>query len=956
MTDIYVDIGQQSQRLLRLLYHCEQNHPHFADLYYQALDRCMKSGNHKIVTIVLEQLAIHAFESSTHEKQCPRMAQWFTSNVSPSNITTVHQPIFDAIQTILSTNKSEVDPTAMLLTQHIDLLYPYATRFLDLRQEFRDSSHYFIDGDSFLLSMAHHTNVHLDSNYGNTLHVIFIIERILVMLFNQAHRWNFTLVFFDCHHRLYREESPILSLLRAGLLAHLSRNAERLGATKVRQFSSWLEEEYVRFANEEKPTFIFYHDMSTFDFDNDSLLSKNALEQLYYTYRLFGNYHQYVLQSHLYLMNKLILTDTTVKCFQVQFNRMCPQRLQAKLVRLGASHAHANGVDESRRQTLATVCQEIADGDVRLFIYLETVADLLEDDKDDALVKLLSPLLVLHVALLIRISLADRHLTSCLPPVECSPAFTQCLRRFQQRLASNISSCSSSLSWSKIADLFDGRLFNFTLHQIHQSQSNIQLDSQTRTMVERSLTVLNQPTGESLFRDKVNQMVQSKDITFSTATTESQAAVSKKRPTIVKISNPFVDTYLKPILTSKTVSSTFDLVDPNEKQLAQYKSKWIALHPAESTVLFPLDKSIWHDYKEVRPSSSNFHINRLLLLGGRGDHSRTRQRRRRQDQQQVSSLSYQNSTGAVSPAPPPLRTSIDAHSTRYNYFTLYGKSLTTRDVRDGHIQIVLPTASSSAALVDDEATAGDRAESASASAGDKKKKQQHKNQPKKVVPTKADKIKEQNKQRIMNGLIDDETNKLAHVEGRLKLVPLDDFADAIEVLDECLPSFATPVNRLELLKRKFDLQRKFLRSLKKKSTLTIGERSKFELLQIDFFASMAEITHLENVLDPFTVKKKFMEELVDDAALDAEKWYRFQLEKINSRLPRREQGIVDQRVADFTPDRWQVDFLDAVDQRQSVIIVAPTASGQCRSLECSSCVTVESRSFVQERPMHRTTP
>ena len=269
------------------------------------------------------------------------------------------------------------------------------------------------------------------------------------------------------------------------------------------------------------------------------------------------------------------------------------------------------------------------------------------------------------------------------------------------------------------------------------------------------------------------------------------------------------------------------------------------------------------------------------------------------------------------------------HSVRYNYFTLYGKSLTTRDIRDGHIQIVLPTASSSAALVDDEATAADRAEPGSASAGDKKKKQQHKNQPKKVVPTKADKIKEQNKQRIMNGLMDDETSKLAHVESRLKQVPLDDYADAIEVLDECLPSFATPVNRLELLKRKFDLQRKFLRALKKKSTLTIGERSKFELLQIDFFASMSEITHLENVVDPFTVKKKFMEELVDDAALDAEKWYRFQLEKINSRLPRREQGIVDPRVADFTPDRWQVDFLDAVDQRQSVIIVAPTASGQC---------------------------
>ena len=42
--------------------------------------------------------------------------------------------------------------------------------------------------------------------------------------------------------------------------------------------------------------------------------------------------------------------------------------------------------------------------------------------------------------------------------------------------------------------------------------------------------------------------------------------------------------------------------------------------------------------------------------------------------------------------------------------------------------------------------------------------------------------------------------------------------------------------------------------------------------------------------------KKYMEELVDDSPLDHEKWYRFQLEKINSRLPRREQGIQDDRM------------------------------------------------------------
>ena len=90
---------------------------------------------------------------------------------------------------------------------------------------------------------------------------------------------------------------------------------------------------------------------------------------------------------------------------------------------------------------------------------------------------------------------------------------------------------------------------------------------------------------------------------------------------------------------------------------------------------------------------------------------------------------------------------------------------------------------------------------------------------------------------------------------------------------------------------------------------------------------MTEMAHLENTVDVFDKKKKYMEELIDDTPLDQEKWYRFQLEKINSRLPRRELDIPDNRVPDFIPDHWQVEFLDAVDKRQSIIIVAPTASG-----------------------------
>jgi superfamily II RNA helicase len=246
-------------------------------------------------------------------------------------------------------------------------------------------------------------------------------------------------------------------------------------------------------------------------------------------------------------------------------------------------------------------------------------------------------------------------------------------------------------------------------------------------------------------------------------------------------------------------------------------------------------------------------------------------------------------------------------------------------VRDDQYKIVLPTASTPAKS--NAEASGDRAESA-ASGG--KKKQQHKGQPKKAQPTKAEAIIAQNNKRILDKSVDEEAEKLRNVETKLKQIATDDYAEAIDLIDRSLHYFKTPTQRLEILKKKFDLQRKYLRSLKKKASLSSEERSKLELLQVGFFATLCEMTHLEDVVDAFTEKKKFMEELVDESPMNAEKWYRFQLEKINSRLPRRAQGEKDSRVADFIPDEWQVKFLNAVDNRQSIIIVAPTASGEFR--------------------------
>ncbi len=567
-TDIYVDTVRQCQRLLRLLHYCQQYHTDFTELYFHTIDQCIKSDKDKIIVIVLQQIASHLFEGTNNDDEYQRLIKYIQPNTLSFSIIPSYQPILATIQSFLSPNKIELN-TTNFLSNHIDILYPYTARFLDVRREFRDTTHYFIDGDSLLLSIVHHTNININSYHGNTLHVIFIIERILRTLSYQSQQCNYTLVFFDCHYHLYQRENSILSLLRSCLIKHLLKNT----TMKIEQFSSWLDDEYSKFIREEKPMFLLYHDMSNFDNENDKFLSKDVLEKLLCVYRLFGNYHQYIIQCQLYLMNKLTLTETTVKCFRIQFNRMCPKKLFNEIIKTISSELQS--VNESKQQNSSEfekLCQEFSENDVRLFFYLKTIVDFIEENNQQ---QHLIPLLILHIALLIRLSLVDRHLPLSFPSVEYSAIFSQFIVQFQKRLALNLASYSSSLSWLKIADLFDGRFFTFTLYQIYQSSSNIRLDSKTNEIVKQSLNILNISSSENIFQDIVNQLIQSNDIIFSSSSSEKQGITIKQQktfPEIIKISNPLINTYLESIISSKD-SLTFELIEPDNSQIIPYKSK-----------------------------------------------------------------------------------------------------------------------------------------------------------------------------------------------------------------------------------------------------------------------------------------------------------------------------------------------------------------------------------------------
>ena len=55
---------------------------------------------------------------------------------------------------------------------------------------------------------------------------------------------------------------------------------------------------------------------------------------------------------------------------------------------------------------------------------------------------------------------------------------------------------------------------------------------------------------------------------------------------------------------------------------------------------------------------------------------------------------------------------------------------------------------------------------------------------------------------------------------------------------------------------------------------------------------------------------------------------RFQLDKLSEKLKRESPSDRDPRVSHFIPEQWQRELLDAVDNKQSALIVAPTSSGK----------------------------
>jgi hypothetical protein len=132
-------------------------------------------------------------------------------------------------------------------------------------------------------------------------------------------------------------------------------------------------------------------------------------------------------------------------------------------------------------------------------------------------------------------------------------------------------------SFKNISDMFDGRLFAFTIWSLFTSNNNnnkFSIDSETLKIFQSILHLINDSYGTlpnvQLLTDHLTNLIESGDIQCSAEISSISLSLQNNRRTLSKISNPFIEEYLESFLSS-TTSKNIDFIEPVSSSSMQYE-------------------------------------------------------------------------------------------------------------------------------------------------------------------------------------------------------------------------------------------------------------------------------------------------------------------------------------------------------------------------------------------------
>lgn len=259
----------------------------------------------------------------------------------------------------------------------------------------------------------------------------------------------------------------------------------------------------------------------------------------------------------------------------------------------------------------------------------------------------------------------------------------------------------------------------------------------------------------------------------------------------------------------------------------------------------------------------------------------------------------------------------------YRNLTLYGKSLAkTETAPEETIKIVIPRSDSSTSNLTNLATANQQRFHSSKTSTSKKSAELL---AKKIAREEGKQETEEKK------LVQNQSDRIT---ASLKE---NDWKKATGLIDAILPCIKTSTRRLNLLKSKLDILHNNAFPLEAvQSKIMANDSAMANCWKAAYFATLTNILELDTSTSDYwndTYVRACMQRLVGSIELTKESWYRWQIEHIDSRLPRSEEGVADNLVRDYIPDEWQKKFLDAIKRNESCLVIAPTSSGKARNLK-----------------------
>ncbi|CAH3109026.1 unnamed protein product [Pocillopora meandrina] len=226
--------------------------------------------------------------------------------------------------------------------------------------------------------------------------------------------------------------------------------------------------------------------------------------------------------------------------------------------------------------------------------------------------------------------------------------------------------------------------------------------------------------------------------------------------------------------------------------------------------------------------------------------------------------------------------------------------------------------------------------------GSKKKKVERKES---KQGKKALEIKEENLKKITKKAASkDQTNWDTIMMDIKKCLKRDEFSNALELVDSYLSVFRSPKLRLHALMTKVDSCFEAWKQTRDadpesndvKYTVLLMESVHKISQELSRFLNDNDRKKLAKIMRKlgFDDLVPLFYEMPPDHERKNERLFvhttstRFQLEHMGNLLKREERTDPDSRVEHFIPDTWQRELLDAVDNNESAVIVAPTSSGK----------------------------